>query len=109
MADRVLYVWATGPRCVSAAPRVRYSGRCDGDVGGRSSQCCGPRRRLFGGEGPEAGGQRAVHEPLGTPGTPGPPEMLEAVKAVGDNPFVAGGGIMTAGGVHKVRGQRAPA
>lgn len=60
-------------------------------------------------QGPEAGGHRSVHDPLGTPETLELPELLDAVNAVVDIPFVAAGGIMTPEDVHKVRAHGASA
>jgi len=60
-------------------------------------------------QGPEAGGHRSVHDPLGTPETLELPELLDAVNAVVDIPFVAAGGIMTPEDVHKVRNHGASA
>ena len=54
-------------------------------------------------QGPEAGGHRSVHDPLGTPETLELPKLLVAVNAVVDIPLVAAGGIMTPDDVRKVQ------
>ncbi|NWN87554.1 MAG: nitronate monooxygenase [Micrococcaceae bacterium] len=46
-------------------------------------------------QGPEAGGHRSVHDPLGEPETLELPALLDDVNAVVDVPFVAAGGIAT--------------
>lgn len=54
-------------------------------------------------QGPEAGGHRSVHDPQAEPEAIGLLELLDAVNAVVDIPFVAAGGIMTPEQVREVQ------